>query len=347
MLLTSWFPQSSERRYAVEATAQSPSFGSPSSLSESSRGESTSKQPFSFSNHNLSGRRSYMTKAVYPLVFRNPISDSEGFGDADINSIGKLTPSESHFSPFHWHETSSSVEHKFHKTLSELQRSEASPDPSASSRREGFWWSSASSYDLGLDGEKFDMAEHVDVESLRSPIGPVVDQKCGVCGKLLWQKSPWSSHQIVRGSDLPTSGVLPCSHVFHAECLEQVTPKSQLQNPPCPLCLKTIGALEESASVSETLQVALRSLQRNSGAMISENLEDDEVSIHIKEKLRRNWTLLAPRWNDSGSSIKNRLKKHFTFKGKVSKDIFSTKVFQRIGSSSSRKEAVRHQVSIQ
>ncbi|XP_022747781.1 uncharacterized protein LOC111297330 [Durio zibethinus] len=339
---TSWFPCSAERQYAIKATAASPSFGSLSSLSESSLWESTSKQLFSFPNCNFSGRCSYMTKAVYPLVFRNPVSDSEGFGDADINDVGKLTPSEDRFSPFHWHETSSSVERKFHKTLSELQRSEASPDPSASSRREGFRWSSASSYDLGLDGEKFEMAEHMDVESLRSPIGPVVDNKCGVCGKLLWQKSPWSSHRIIRGGDMPTAGVLPCSHVFHAECLEQVTLKSQINEPPCPLCLKTVGALEESVSVSEPLQVALRSLRRSRGAMISEDQEDDEVSNHIKEKLRRNWAPSTPRWNDSCSSIKNRLKKHFKFRGKVRKDIFSTKVFQRIGSSSSSREAVRH-----
>ncbi|XVF30907.1 hypothetical protein REPUB_Repub16aG0098700 [Reevesia pubescens] len=343
---TSWFPRSTERRFAVKATAASPSFGSPSSLSESSCWESASMQPFSFPNCNFAGRRSYMTKAVYPLVFRNPVSDSEGFADADTNSIGKLTPSEDRFSPFHWHETSSSV-HKFHKTLSELQMSEASPDPSASSRREGFRWSSASSYDLGLDGEKFDLAEQVDVESLRSPIGPVVDHKCGVCGKLLWQKSPWSSHRIIRGVDMPTAGVLPCSHVFHAECLEQVTLKSQIHDPPCPLCLKTIGALEESASVSEPLQVALRSLRRSRAAMISDDQEDDEVSNHIKEKLRRNRPRAAPRWNDSGSSIKNRLKKHFTFKGKLSRDIFSTKVFQRIRSSSSSREAVGRQISLQ
>ncbi|KAG4176353.1 hypothetical protein ERO13_A11G239600v2 [Gossypium hirsutum] len=342
---TSWFPRSTERRYAVKAATGSPSFGSPSSFSESSHWESTSKQPFSFPNRNFSGRRSYMTKAVYPLVFRNPVSDSEGFGDADINSIGKLTPNEDRFSPFHWHENSSSVEHRFHKTLSELQRSEASPDPSASSRREGFRWSSASSYDLGLDGEKFDIAEHVDVENLRSPIGPVVDHKCGVCGKLLWQKSPWSSHRIIRGSDMPTAGILPCCHVFHAECLEQVTPKSQIHDPPCPLCLKTIGPLEESASVSEPLQVALRSLRRSRGAMISEDQEDDEFSNHIKEKLRSR-SRSGPRGNDNGSSIKSRLKNHFTFKGK-SKDIFSTKVFQRIGSSSSSsREAVQRQVSI-
>ncbi|KAE8734635.1 E3 ubiquitin-protein ligase RING1-like [Hibiscus syriacus] len=338
-----------QRRYANKTTTGSPSFGSPSSLSESGHLDSSGRQS-SFPNRNHASKRSYMTKAVYPLVFRNPVSDSEGFCDADLNSIGKLIPNEERFSPFHWHENGSSVDHKFHKTFSELQRSDASPDPSASSRREGFRWSSASSYDLGLDGENFDIAEHVDLDNLRSPIGPAVDHKCGVCGKILWHKSPWSSQRIIRSGDMPTAGILPCSHVFHAECLDQVTPKSQIHDPPCPLCLKTIGPLEESASVSEPLQVALRSLRRSRGAMISEGQEDDEFSNHMKEKLRRNWLRPAPRWNGNGngngSSIKNHIKKHFTFKGKASKDIFTSKVFQRIGSSSSSKDGARLQESI-
>ncbi|KAJ0013345.1 hypothetical protein Pint_20203 [Pistacia integerrima] len=259
---TSWFPHSTERRYAVRATAASPSFGSPSSLSESSQWESTSKRPFSFPNRSFPSRRSHMSKAVYPLVFHNPVSDCENFGDgdADANSVGRLTPVDDNISPSHW--LDSSIVQKFHKTLTELQRWEASPDPGASSRREGFRWSSASSYDFGFDGERFDISEHIDVESLRSPIGHAVDQKCGVCGKLLCQKSPWSSHRIMRGGDMPTAGVLPCSHVFHAECLEQLTPKTQIHEPPCPLCLKSFGPVEDSSSVSEPLHMALRSLQR-------------------------------------------------------------------------------------
>lgn len=351
---SSWFPRTTERRYAFRAAAVSPSFGSPSSLSESSQLESTSKHPFSLPNRNFPSRRSYMSKAVYPLVFRNPVSDCDTFGDADIGSIGRLTPSEDHqgqFSPSDWLDNSSSVEHKFHKTLTELQRLEASPNPSTSSRREGFRWSSASSYDLGFDGEKFDIVDHIDGESLRSPIGPVTDQKCGVCGKLLWQKSPWSSHRIMRGGDMPTAGILPCSHVFHAECLEQVTPKIQIHDPPCPLCLKTIGAMEESSSVSEPLQMALRSIRRGRGVAISEPLGNhpscNSENPHHIDTVKRSWAGVVPRWSNGGSSIRNRLKRHFTFNGKVSKDIFNAKVLQRIGSSSSSREPVRGRMSIQ
>ncbi|KAI5554712.1 hypothetical protein POPTR_019G032300v4 [Populus trichocarpa] len=337
-----WFPCSTERRFAVRASVTSPDFGSPSSLSDTSHWESTSKRPYAFSNRNISTRRLYMSKTVYPLVFRNPVSDCETFGDADNSSLGRLTSREDRISPSHWPDNSSSVEYKFHKTLTELQKLEISPDPSASSRREGFRWSSASSYDLGIDGERFDIAEHMDMESLRSPSGPVVEQKCGVCGKLMWQKSPWSSHRIMRGGDMPTAGVLPCSHVFHAECLEHVTPKTQIHDPPCPLCLKTIGSIEESPPVSEPLQMALRSVRRSRGVVISEvqgSHSNMEASHHIKDRLRRNWPQAVSRQNDNGSSITSRLRRHFMFKGKSGKELLNTKVLQRIGSSSSQKPA--------
>ncbi|KDP20277.1 hypothetical protein JCGZ_06863 [Jatropha curcas] len=346
---TSWFPCSAERRFAVRATGRSPSFGSPSSLSESSHWESTSKRPCAFSNRNFASRRSYMSKTVYPLVFRNPVSDCETYVEADISNIGRLTPSEDLISPSLWPDNSSSVEYKFHKTLTELQKLETSPDLSVSLRREGFRWSSASSYDLGLDGDRFDVTEHMDVESLRSLSCAAPDQKCGVCAKLLWQKSPWSSHRIMRGGDMPTAGVLPCSHVFHAECLEQVTPKTQIHDPPCPLCLKTIGAVEESSSVSEPLQVALRSIRRSRGIVLSEtqgSRSNTEASTHIKDSPRKNWLGAVPRRNDIRSSLANRLKRHFTFRGKASKDIFSSKMFQKMGLSSGQ-EPVRRQMSMQ
>lgn len=294
MSQTTWYPHTIDGQYAVKVAA-SPSIGSPSSLSESNHLESTSKQPFGFSHRNFPSRRPYMSKAVYPLVFRNPVSeDSESHGYADTNSVGKLTPSDNHLSPVSIPDNSSSTEQKFQETLFDLQRS---PDPSGSSRREGFRYSSASSHDLGFDGERLDVAENMGMGSLRFPFGPPVsNQKCGFCGKQLWQKSPWSSYRIVKGGDMPIAGVLGCGHVFHAECLEQVTPKNQIHEPPCPLCLKTIGAVEESSSsVSEPLQMALAALRRSRGVTLSEPQRNDETSSDMKDRLRRNWTRTAKR----------------------------------------------------
>uniref|UniRef100_A0A2P2IX68 Uncharacterized protein LOC105107301 isoform X1 n=1 Tax=Rhizophora mucronata TaxID=61149 RepID=A0A2P2IX68_RHIMU len=340
-----WFPSSTERQFVD----RSPSFGSPSLLSEFSNLESSSKQPFTFSSRNFSSRRPYMSKAVYPLVFRNPVSDCEAFGDAEISSFGGLTPGDDRISPTSWPDSRSSVDYKFHRTLTELQKLETSPEPGASSRRDGFRWSNASSYDMGLDGERFDLAEHLDVESLRSPGCPALEQKCGVCGKLLWQKSPWSSHRIMRGGDMPIAGVLACSHVFHAECLEQATPKTQICDPPCPLCTKTINPIEESPSFSEPLQMTLRSIHRNRGAAIIDaqgSHSNKEAPTHLKDGLRRKWHQPVLQQSSRSLSITNRLKRHFTFKGKSSKEIFHAKMFQKIGSSSSR-EPILRQMSLQ
>ncbi|CAA3022694.1 RING U-box superfamily, isoform 1 [Olea europaea subsp. europaea] len=62
--------------------------------------------------------------------------------------------------------------------------------------------------------------------------------RCGLCERFLSQRSPWSSKRIVKSADMPVSGVLSCSHAFHAECLEQITPKAFKNDPPCPMCVK-------------------------------------------------------------------------------------------------------------
>ncbi|XP_031391619.1 uncharacterized protein LOC116203820 isoform X1 [Punica granatum] len=298
---------------ARAVAAASPGSGSPSSLSEFGRWESTSRQPHTPLPSRPFSRRMHMSKAVYPLVFHNPVSDCKALGDADVNSLGRFTPGEGQISPTYWPEDRPL---KFRRTLVERQKSEiASPDLSWSSRREeAFRWSSSSSYDFGLDGERYDV-----VENLENPMSPnsgsAVDQKCGVCRKLLVQKSPWSSNRIMRGNDMPIAGILPCGHVFHADCLEHVTPKTQIHEPPCPLCLKVVGAGEESesASVSEPLHLALRSLRSSRrGVVVSEAQQE------ASEKQSGKWARVGSRWNIGGSSIRKRLKKHLTFKSKVS-----------------------------
>ncbi|KAL6983467.1 hypothetical protein U1Q18_016853 [Sarracenia purpurea var. burkii] len=65
--------------------------------------------------------------------------------------------------------------------------------------------------------------------------------KCGLCERFLSQRSPWSSRRIVKSGDMPVAGVLSCRHVFHAECLEQTTPKMRKNDPPCPVCVRSEG----------------------------------------------------------------------------------------------------------
>lgn len=336
------YPPCTERYIPVKAAAASPSFGSPSSFSEFDTWESTRQQPYFLPGRH--SRRSHLSKAVYPMLFHNPVSDFETFDDAQASSLGRSTPGEDRISPSYWHEDGLYREDKFYRALAELRKLEASPDLNTSSRRDGFRWSNASSYDLGFDGERCVITDNTDREETASPHGRGVDQKCGICGKLLQQKSPWSSHRILRGNDMPIAGVLPCSHVFHADCLEHMTPKTQIHDPPCPLCLKYLGPTSESPFVKESLQMALRSLRRSRGVVIDEDLLDqnDKASAHTKDRLKRKWPWVVQRWNIGGSSLGNQLKRHLLFKGSSSKDLCHKRVSDKASSSSSKLPVVDH-----
>ncbi|KAL1202599.1 hypothetical protein V5N11_006574 [Cardamine amara subsp. amara] len=72
---------------------------------------------------------------------------------------------------------------------------------------------------------------------------------CGLCNRYLSQKSPWGSRSIVKNRDMPVTGVLPCQHVFHAECLDQSTPKAQRNDPACPICTRQEGEHFKSHNV--------------------------------------------------------------------------------------------------
>ncbi|KAF5189783.1 RING/U-box superfamily protein [Thalictrum thalictroides] len=62
---------------------------------------------------------------------------------------------------------------------------------------------------------------------------------CGVCLKLLMERSPWVGQKFVVSNELSVVAVLVCGHVYHAECLENITPESHRFDPPCPVC--TLG----------------------------------------------------------------------------------------------------------
>lgn len=261
-----------------------------------------------------------MSKPVYPLAFRNPVSDGEATEPLDGSIGGKTGHLNSNSTSTN---SSLSPDLKFHKILTELQKMEASPEPGASSRRDGFRWSNASSYyDFGFEGDAIDVMEHISEKPSRSPYDSARYQKCGLCERFLWQKSPWSSSRIVKNGDLPITGVLPCGHVFHAECLEETTPKAQVHEPPCAVCLK--GDNDEGSTSFFEPQLTRKSIQRSHGFNFTTS---NHAGSSSGPALNRYQSLPVPR--QGSSSIKDHFKKRFSFKGKIGKDIFGAKVFGR------------------
>ncbi|XP_071726061.1 uncharacterized protein [Rutidosis leptorrhynchoides] len=75
-------------------------------------------------------------------------------------------------------------------------------------------------------------------------------QTCGVCFKLLTDRSSWSSQKIVASNGLPPVAVMICGHLFHVECLENMTPEVNKYDPACPICTfgsKKVVKLSEKA----------------------------------------------------------------------------------------------------
>ncbi|WOL16351.1 hypothetical protein Cni_G25138 [Canna indica] len=304
------------------------SIGSPFSPLESSRWASTSKHPTFSQPRHLSNRRSFMSKPIYPLMFQNPVSDADASGMAEASTSGARLPREECVASPMWTEKILSPELKFQRALTELRKMEASPDLSMSSRREGFRWSNASSYDFRFDGDAVDITDTMDIENQRCPGNTTRYQKCELCKRLLHQKSPCSSNRIVRSTDMPVAGVLPCHHVFHADCLEETTPKGQIHEPPCPVCLKAVGQ-EKPTSFSEPLHVALRSASRGLGvrAITGAGTSREPISHQIEDDSRpRSDALVMPQRR--GSSMKSHIKKRFSFKGKIGKDLLGAKIFR-------------------
>ncbi|XP_007046059.2 PREDICTED: uncharacterized protein LOC18610377 isoform X2 [Theobroma cacao] len=122
-------------------------------------------------------------------------------------------------------------------------------DDAATPQRDAHRWSSASS-----SNDFADVSEPFESEIFNRSFIPSDGFKCGLCERFLSQRSPWSSRRIVRSSDMPVAGVLSCRHVFHAECLEQTTPKTRKNDPPCPICVR----LEEQNSPEKQVISRLR-----------------------------------------------------------------------------------------
>ncbi|KAL8533790.1 hypothetical protein ACS0TY_009981 [Phlomoides rotata] len=97
--------------------------------------------------------------------------------------------------------------------------------------------------------------ESFEYDLLSRSRSPTDCSRCGLCERFLAQRSPWSSRRIVRSGDMPVAGVLSCRHVFHAECLDQTTPKARRNDPPCPICIK----IEEENSPDQRIFSKLRS----------------------------------------------------------------------------------------
>jgi hypothetical protein len=208
-------------------SGQQNSGGSTSSRSDGSEYDIVPKS-YSSTPRNFPSRRSFLSKPIHPLSFPEHALEGQET-DSPVANASTSSPMPSEF-----------------KAIGEIRPSGLMDYAYASgSHGESANWSAASSMDLT------DLSERHDAERsgpLRS--NNIMDRtRCDLCERLLSKRSPWGSRRIVRTGDLPVAGVLPCCHVYHAECLERTTPKGQKHDPPCPACDRLSGKDTEQWSI--------------------------------------------------------------------------------------------------
>jgi len=198
----------------------------------------------------------------------------------------------------------------------------------ASSRRERFRWSDATSpSDFGwipgresMDGASLAM-ERIRAKNAHaaSTSSQVEVQTCGICSKLLSQEY-----------HLSVVAVLACGHVYHPECLEKTTSEANQQDPSCPLCI----ASEEM--LSKRLPSPVERIIRSKGGGLRAYRSQSQSST--RNKMSRigvaNDDIVDPQFF-SGEillSCKDRLSIDNVVKlssSKIEKDSFNKSLFRR------------------
>ncbi|KAL1569915.1 hypothetical protein AAHA92_01330 [Salvia divinorum] len=157
------------------------------------------------------------------------------------------------------------------------------------------------------------------------PRSPADCFSCGLCERFLSQRSPWSSRRIVKSGDMPDTGVLSCRHVFHAECLDQTTPKARKNDPPCPICIK----IEEEYSPDQKLFSKLRNTFPRLKPFSEDVPSKQWGCVQARDCVEG--ALHAPSRNTLLSLNRNQLRKNLSLKGNAGKlrksGSFSPRVF--------------------
>ncbi|XP_059647645.1 uncharacterized protein LOC132293970 [Cornus florida] len=174
-------------------------------------------------------------------------------------------------------------------------------------------WSFDSEY-LGVNRDKITRS------SSRILSSPSIDiQSCGVCSKLLTEKSSWSSQKLIANNDLTAVAVLICGHVYHAECLENMTLEINKYDPACPICTfgeKQALKLSEKALRAER-DLKARNNKRSRSRIMDSDLDGDSVVFdRIKSSGHEGKGLkMSSTSSLKSSSGKNFLRRHFSFGG--------------------------------
>lgn len=148
---------------------------------------------------------------------------------------------------------------------------------------------------------------------------------CGVCSKLLTERSSWSSQKLIMNNDVPVASVLVCGHAYHAECLETMTVEADRYDPPCPIC--TVGEKEVSKMSRKALrteaELKAKSYKISKNRVVDSYVDGDfDVFDRQKDGQRKGKVRKMESSSSTRSSFaKPFLRRHFSIGSKWSRSL--------------------------
>jgi len=142
-------------------------------------------------------------------------------------------------------------------------------------------------------------------------------QNCGICSKLLTERSSWSSQKIVV-TEMSVVAVLVCGHFYHAECLEAMTPEIDRYDPSCPNC--TLGEKQMSKVAKKVLR-AEAELKSRSNKISRNRIVDSPLGFDVLDRRKPNGedeivAKMEPSSSGRRSFAKPFLRRHFSLGSK-------------------------------
>ncbi|XWS25818.1 hypothetical protein CRYUN_Cryun27aG0099800 [Craigia yunnanensis] len=166
--------------------------------------------------------------------------------------------------------------------------------------------------------------------SSRFSYSPSIDMRtCGACSKLVAEKSSWSSNEI------SAVAVLVCGHVYHAECLEMMTPEADRYDPACPICVvgeKQVLKMSRKALKAEA-ELKAKHLKLFKNRVIDSYVDGgcDDFDHQQNAKPEGKAPKLEPSSSRRSSLAKPFLKRHFSIGSKWGRSLSENDIARRKG----------------
>ncbi|CAA2967574.1 43kDa postsynaptic [Olea europaea subsp. europaea] len=145
-------------------------------------------------------------------------------------------------------------------------------------------------------------------------------QSCGVCAKLLTERSLLGSQKIIATNELGVVAVLTCGHAYHAECLEYMTPEINKYDPACPVC--TFGEKQTMKMSEKAIKAELDSKARKRSRNRVVDSDDLILFDHHKcHEIQGSGPKMSSSSSMKSSSGMPFLRRHFSFGTKGHKSL--------------------------